>query len=286
MDTDDEIAEYDFLHDHVTEWMTSGYWEWVRRSVCRTDRSQQTGVSWEVLRRDLVEQLCQSLRIPLPQLARRKMQEQISEAMVALTSHEKPLQVADYLLGNDADSARQAGQLLAILDRSKSAWTIGERSGRPGLVRRVPEGVQAAAEDLMGRAGMAGKRLSQAWESLYGVAPDPSAAYRYAILAVEDASIPIVTPSDKLGTLGKVISTMEQHADWGLPMVKTHPKAAPADVVLGMMRLLWNGQHDRHGGQPRAPGNVSFEEAQVAVSVAVPLVQWFHDRLAARPKSP
>ena len=49
-----------------------------------------------------------------------------------------------------------------------------------------------------------------------------------------------------------------------------------------MARMLWHGQHDRHGGQPSAPGDVSMEEATVAVSLAVTLVNLFSAGLVER----
>ena len=58
-------------------------------------------------------------------------------------------------------------------------------------------------------------------------------------------------------------------------MKREHANASSGEVLVGMMRMLWYGQHDRHGGQPSAPGNVSVGEATVAVSVAVALVHWF-----------
>jgi hypothetical protein len=43
-----------------------------------------------------------------------------------------------------------------------------------------------------------------------------------------------------------------------------------------MMELLWRGQHDRHGtGADDSPTDVSQEEAEAAVQIAVLLVQWF-----------
>lgn len=43
---------------------------------------------------------------------------------------------------------------------------VGERLGHPGLIRRVPEGVQIAADQAMETTGVAGIRLAQAWEAL------------------------------------------------------------------------------------------------------------------------
>ncbi len=65
-------------------------------------------------------------------------------------------------------------------------------------------------------------------------------------------------------------------------MVREHGNASSHDVIVGMIRLLWHGQHDRHGGQPSAPGNVSEEEATVAVGIATTLVHWFDAGIVAR----
>jgi hypothetical protein len=46
--------------------------------------------------------------------------------------------------------------------------------------------------------------------------------------------------------------------------------------------MLWHGQHDRHGGQPSAPGDVSVKEATVAVSLATTLVNLFSSALVER----
>lgn len=58
-------------------------------------------------------------------------------------------------------------------------------------------------------------------------------------------------------------------------MTREDSRYPSADVLIGMIRMLWHGQHDRHGGQPSAPGNVSEQEAIVAVGLATTLVQWF-----------
>lgn len=54
------------------------------------------------------------------------------------------------------------------------------------------------------------------------------------------------------------------------------------------MRMMWHGQHDRHGGQVIDPGDlsVSMDETTVAVGLAVTLVQWFDAGLVRRPAMP
>lgn len=80
--------------------------------------------------------------------------------------------------------------------------------------------------------------------------------------AVEGAAIPVTLPNDRLATLGKVL--------------------APADAVVGMIALLWEGQRDRHAGGPISQP-VTQEAAQTAVHLAVTLVQWFSAGAIYRP---
>lgn len=75
---------------------------------------------------------------------------------------------------------------------------------------------------------------------------------------------------------------MEDQGDWVLPMSRVDSRSPSSDVIVGMMRTLWQGQHDRHGGQPSAPGNVGQAEAIVAVALATTLVQWFDAGSIAR----
>lgn len=292
VDDEDSIAEYDALHDAVPSWMWAAYWAWVRDAIIASRRTtpNQFGSTYniEMLDEELVERMSQALKISLPNLREERVnldagKKQLAGAMHVLSKHQAPLQVADYLLGHGGHA--RAETLSELLERSKSAFQVGTRSGLPGLVRRVPLGVQVAADDVMARAGRAGIRLAKAWEALYGLTPDPSTSYSLAIKAVEDAAIPVVSPTNTRATLGTVIQQMTDQGDWTMPMLKEHTKAAPGDVLVSNMRMLWHGQHDRHGGQPdqpSAPGNVSAEEAAVAVGLAVTLVSWFDAGLVAR----
>jgi len=83
---------------------------------------------------------------------------------------------------------------------------------------------------------------------------NPSEAHRLAILAGEDARAPVRSPHDSDATLGKFLSQMEAQGSWAIPLSRQHPKASTQDVVVGRMRALRHGQHDRHGGQSTARG--------------------------------
>ncbi len=278
VDTEEAVAEYDALHDGMPKWMWAAFWAWVREAVTIFRRYSDGSGRVPMLDTDLAEGMCQRLRIPLTNLRARKVESQfgnyqLKTAMETFVKHPQPLQIADYLLAHDGHA--KAEELDALLQRSKSAWAVGVRAGHPGLVRRVPLGVQVAGDSVMARAGRAGVRLARAWEELYGIQSNASAAYALAIKAVEDAAVPVVSPDNARATLGTVLKQIEDQDDWQLPMEREHDRAPSRDVLIGMMRILWHGQHDRHGGQPSAPGDVSMEEAVVAVSLAVTLVNWF-----------
>lgn len=172
-------------------------------------------------------------------------------------------------------------ELDAILEESRSAWKVGTRHGFPGLERRMPLGAQDAADHNTRTTGRAGERLSEAWHAVYGVNPNPAHAYATAVKAVEDATIPVVVPKQTDATLGHVISQLKR-GGWSLPLTREHPEAPTGETVVRMLQALWKGHHDRHGGDSSAPKSVSQEEAETAVSLAVPLVQWFSSGAVAR----
>lgn len=287
VDDAEDIAEYDALHDGLPAWISAAFWAWVRESLTERRRYRDGSGSVDHLNEGLAESLAQALRVVAPNLRfvgtnSTAGRTQLDSMLTLLQNKSDPLQVADYILA--FGSPRRPDVLEELLVRGESAWRVGTRSGRPGLVRRVPEGVQAGADETMARAGRAGVRLAKAWENVYGIDPNPSEGFRLAILAVEDASIPVVSTKNVRATLGTVIAQMSDQNDWDLPLGREHQETPTRDVLIGMMRALWHGQHDRHGGQPSAPGDVSMDEATVAVGLATTLVQLFDAGLVRRAK--
>ena len=277
IDSDEEIAEYDALHDGIPEWMYSALWEWVRSEITIVKKDYATKGSVQHLDRRIVEPMLQTLQIRIPDV--RNSFHPIRDMIITLQDESKDLQIVDYILAHS--SRAKADKLEEILTRCKSAWTVGTRSGKRGLARRVPLGVQVGAGSVIERAGRAGKHLAKAWENLYGIQHNISEAYRLAILAVEDAAIPRISPSNQKATLGTVLRDLENQGDWSLPMTREHEKAPSKDVLIGMIRLLWHGQHDRHGGQEEQEP-VSKQEAIVAIGLATTLVHWFDAGIVVR----
>jgi hypothetical protein len=194
------------------------------------------------------------------------------------------LRIIDWTVFDNSTAYRgdqRNAKLESILSAGSSKWKVGTRDGGAGLEGRVPHGVQDAADAAMATSGDAGRLLSEAWHSTYGINPQPDLGYRKSIEAVEAVVIPRVMPGDGTAHLGKAIGQMRADGDWKLPFVKEHPQNPSQDVVLGMMQALWSGHSDRH------PGTSNFvpstqEAAEAAVSVAVTLVNLFADGGIAR----
>ena len=66
IDSDEEIAEYDALHDGVPEWMYSALWEWVRSEITIVNKDYATKGSVRYLDQKMVDSMLQTLQIRIP----------------------------------------------------------------------------------------------------------------------------------------------------------------------------------------------------------------------------
>jgi hypothetical protein len=183
------------------------------------------------------------------------------------------------LLMLDGSDPTSVADLESALEAGGSAWRVAS-DGR-SLERRVDETVRMAAETAATPGTSAETHLAAAWQATYGRNPNPSRAYSESIKAVEAAAIPVVSPTNARATLGTVIRDLEnQQARWRLA-VAIPSGTDPIAPLLAMLRLLWQGQTDRHGsgGPTVAP---SAEAAAAAVHLAATLVQWFRAGVASR----
>lgn len=186
------------------------------------------------------------------------------------------LDTLDYALAKlwqfDQYSAPNRAQSLAnMLESGRSAWVVMEiDSGGWRLVRRSLGPVAEAISSVEGTAQRAHQHLVEAWKKLAGRPSDSSGAYREAVRAVEAASKPVVLPNDSIATLGKVIKAIKDK-----PSKWTFVLGQPDDVAA-MCGLLWTSQLDRHGTDDESvPLNVSSEQADASVHLAITLVRYF-----------
>jgi hypothetical protein len=264
---DDEIATHTALREDIPEHLQKSLWSWVESAfTVKSTSFQSAHIDTELVR------TCERvLQIPIgwPNPAG-----VVTVLKVALQN--RPIRdtwrVVNWLLGF---GHAHGGTLKTYLLQAGSAYTVeAANEGKCYLIKRVPDGVQDAANAAFAQPN-AGKRLTQAWKAAFGVDPDPVKAYSLAVKSVEDASNPVICPSDSSATLVKVIGQVNT-GTWKLPHLREDPNVTTHDVLVGMMKTLWVGQHDRHGG-PSSVGvpAVSPEEAESAVLLAVSLVGWF-----------
>jgi hypothetical protein len=273
----DEAATYDALHEGVPKWMSTSFWDWVTKAfTVRMTRAGYSGYR-DVFASELLRMAERVLRFSTA-YGGGDVSRGVNALHTTISEAGLELRLADFLLSVGKDR----GPLEKTLRESGSAWKVGVRSGKPGLVRRVPEGVQDHTDAVISRSGRAGKRLAEAWADAFGINPDPPSAYTLAVKAVEDAAIPVVVPNQREATLGHVIGQLKTDGDWRLPLTREDSDAPTASIVLRMCQALWKGHHDRHGGGSHTVPEVTQDEAETAVTIAVPLVHWFASGMVAR----
>lgn len=272
---EDEVATYTALREDIPNWLKTSLWNWINCEF--TGRSSGNTNSIPVIRAELLRKCERVLHINIGWNSDETFR--VGEALASLKyayrnrSDLDVWRLVDFCLATNYRP--NAASLQAILIEAGAAYAVGTRGGRPGLVKRMPDGVVDAANATF-QHGNAGQRLATAWEAAFGVDPDPEAAYSRAIKAVEDAAIPVVSPNNASATLGTVIAAMRSGGKYSLPNLREHKDAPTHDVLLSMMQMLWTGQHDRHGGPSAVPvPNVTQAEAEAAVMLAVTLVGWF-----------
>jgi hypothetical protein len=198
------------------------------------------------------------------------------------TTDTERLQMIDWMIKDNTGGNEEGIQAIAeILHSGGSKWMVGLRNGLPGLQARVPEGVQDAADAAMAVPGDSGRLLSEAWQAVYGLNPQPDLGYRKSIDAVEAVVLPLVKAGDDTATLGKAIGQMRAEGDWKLPFIKEHKDNPSEKVVLSMMQALWSGHSDRHPGTGTYLQSTQ-EAAEAAVSLAVTLVNLFNSGAVKR----
>lgn len=109
-----------------------------------------------------------------------------------------------------------------------------------------------------------------------------SEAYFRAVRAVEHAAIPVILPNKKNATLGHAIGQIED-GGWCYPAARTeHGKRdfEPTSVLVGMLRSLWIGHSDRHGGPDTVV--VTLDDAKAAVYLAASLIGMFTEGLVRK----
>lgn len=267
---------FDVLHEGVPRWMHRRLMSWLRARLDALSRDIG-GTHVTVWRAE--EVMVQELEVALHCRFSGPSIDQM--LMDATQSSELALDLLDLLLFHGDLDAVHREVAEDMLSRSGSAWRVftdEENSGR--LVRRVSDSTLSAVTQVVDQHDAASTHMSDAFGHAYGRQPKASHAYLDAVKAVESAGRSIVLPDDSTATLGKMIQAVRaKPSKWRCALHPDSPDEAMNDV-LGMMRLLWKGQHDRHGEGSPEPDTLhkpemTLEEARAAVDLAVTLTTWF-----------
>lgn len=188
------------------------------------------------------------------------------------------LDVLDYMLhhmeeftGPYEHAADVAQGLAAILTSGGSAWEVTWTSDGQSfqLSRRATGPIREAIESIPATT-RAHQHLVDAWNRLSQRNPDASGAYREAVRAVEAVAKPIILPSNDRATLGTMIAALRDKPE------KWEVTLGHVQEVQRMMEVIWTNQLDRHGTDDESvPLNVSLDQADVAVHLALALVRLF-----------
>jgi hypothetical protein len=267
---DPEAAkEYEALHEGVPQWLAMPVAQWVFDVFSSMAHNDALGQRLDLL--------FGMIRKPMP-----PGRDRIANSITLLGNEaaKGDLDVLDAVVWM-SDLSNAGGQLRDRLDLllyvHGSAWTVGKNDlDQPCLERRVDETVTGAAKDEMDHKGNAALHLRRAWHRVYGRSPDAGGAYREAVRAVEAAGKPVVSPNNPLTTVGTMLADLRNKPEkWEL-VLNEAGKAPGVDLLIAMMQGLWKSQFDRHGTDDESvPLDVSPQEAEAAVHLAVTLVHWF-----------
>ena len=91
--------------------------------------------------------------------------------------------------------------------------------------------------------------------------------------AVEAAYAPLVSPKNESATRGTIIADINNKPSKFPVRLQADTPDANVDRILGMLRMLWKSQLDRHGtADESVPLNVTLDEARDALALATTLV--------------
>lgn len=260
------IKEYDALHEGVPEWMAGPIARWVFDvfdEIRSQDEVQRTlDVVFGMLRRSPTSDRADGVT---------------DLANWARSGDLDVLDVCVWLTVTSEAGWRLRERLDLLLSVHGSAWKLGSNEqDQPCLERRVDSTVHAAAKAEMDQAGNAAAHLHRAWHRIYGRTLDSGGAYREAVRAVEAAAKPVISPTNASSTLGTMLADLRNKPEkWDL--ILNEGGAAPGvPLLIAMLQGLWKSQLDRHGTDDASkPLDVTKEDAEAAVHLAVTLVHWF-----------
>lgn len=274
--TDEEYAELLVIREPIPETLDETINDWLLEFF-------RTQMDYRGVDRKLVSLIEAALRVRL-ELPDKPGADDLTE-VIREQGDQYTLRVIDFLLAQHGalDSTGQppanVAFLMAQMDLSSSAVKVVRQDQHFRIARRLPEGVEEAAQRAVTDANTtAGRHLATAWREMQSLKPDASKVLREGIQAVEAAAGPVVTPNEKKPRLGKIVATLRDQKGWRLVFAQRddgHPDHKA--VLIGMLETLAFAEQHRHSGH-----GYSEVEAIGHVELAATLVGWFSAGVVVR----
>lgn len=250
----------DTLIDGVPDYMANSVDPWIELMVSEPIRP---GSQMRVAKQGTILRIERKLRRSLGGNSSR--QSMLANFMAHLNQNEElKLDAIQALLEMDGNETK-SNLLDMVLLESGSKWSA--RKGTDdmyGLEERVESITTSAYDELIEHdpESLMSNFLAQAWEKAFGRDPDPSIAYSNAIKALEAATWPLVLPNNSRATLGDIIRELDNHKDeWQSAITETTSNIG-IESVIDNLKLVWQGQTDRHGtASPVPPSQQAAEQA-------------------------
>lgn len=286
----DEPTGFDVLHEGIPQWLDGSIWRWLM------DRAAEGGPS--IITR-LERRLHTTLADPSDRIlgSRHTQPNELLDRYWKARSDDERLVLIDAILfdmqarghaavdDDDVDAAERlvdaAQKLDEILAEAGSAWSLRIEAPTWSLVRRVDDTTAELVKIVGSPSSDAARKIKAAWQACYRHTPDPDAAYREAVRAVEAVTIPAAIPNSPRASLGGVIAHIRDTLTrWSIAGLEAK-EIASAETLLDMLKTLWHNQ-ERHARSDGTIVDVSQAEAEAAVTLAVTLVHWFTSGLVTK----
>jgi hypothetical protein len=278
--TEAGASDFECLFPGVPPWMRESLWSWLAERLSTWVYGAGRGGGYSTPDSEKIREIERICRVDAQWMGSGSSHSDRVQGLEALrtalySDDTTFLTAVDFCLSGNLNGD-QVKELEVILQDSSSKWRVGQIGSRAGLVERVDETVQRAADELIGKGERHGKLLAEAWQHAFSMQRNPSSAYRCAVRAVELAATPVLTPKDPQPSLGKMITALRDGMGKWRFAFTVDSAVDPKKVLLQMMQLLWTNDYARHVTvDPNVPLNVGQEEAESAVVLALTLVNWF-----------
>lgn len=277
--TEEEIADLYVIREPIPESLRGPVEEWLRQTFYVASRFGEVNAA-------MVHFIETSLRTPFD-LDGAVGPQDLASAVTAIDD-KFTLRVVDLLLSTFVPETQYrtmpapVALLNSHMERSGSAVQIVREEQHYRLARRMPEGIEEAAQAAIRDANaIAGQHLANAWREIQSMDPDASKILREGIQAVEAAAGKQVIPKDKKPQLSKIVGALRQQQGWRLAFARRdddHPDHVA--VLIGMLETLAFAEQHRHSGH-----GYSLVEATGHVQLAATLVGWFSAGVVVRDES-